>query len=38
MAVENNFETLANRFDVPDPMADIVRSARKSPEVAFRDF
>jgi soluble lytic murein transglycosylase len=38
MAVENNFETLANRFDVPDPVADVVRSARKSPEVAFRDF
>jgi soluble lytic murein transglycosylase len=38
MAVENNFETLANRFDVTDPVADIVRSARKSPEVAFRDF
>jgi soluble lytic murein transglycosylase len=38
MAVENNFETLANRFDVPDPVADIVRSARKSPEAAFRDF
>ena len=38
MAVENNFETLANRFDVPDPMAEIVRSARKSPEAAFRDF
>jgi soluble lytic murein transglycosylase len=38
MAIENNFETLANRFDVSDPVADIVRSARKSPEVAFRDF
>lgn len=38
MAIENNFETLANRFDVPDPVADIVRSARKSPEAAFRDF
>ncbi len=38
MAIENNFESLANRFDVPDPMADVVRSARKSPEAAFRDF
>jgi soluble lytic murein transglycosylase len=38
MAIENNFETLANRFDVSDPVADIVRSARKSPEAAFRDF
>lgn len=38
MAIENNFETLANRFDVLDPVADIVRSARKSPEAAFRNF
>lgn len=38
MAIENNFATLANRFDVTDPMAEVVRGARKSPEAAFRDF
>jgi soluble lytic murein transglycosylase len=38
MAVENNLETLANRFDVSDPVAEIVRGARKSPETALREF
>ncbi len=38
MALENNFETLSKRFEIDDPIADIIKLARKNPDQAFKEF